>query len=130
MPRVLHGDGSRANPGKDMECTGLGRERVTGAGGGCRDPFEPRAGSEVSALAPPFLGATGSRALSSEAGGRSVPHRACQPAPCEATASSRLCPARGRRTGLEPRHAPHAKGRSLCLLRVPSVSEANTPQLV
>lgn len=25
MPRVLHGDGSRANPGKDMECTGLGR---------------------------------------------------------------------------------------------------------
>lgn len=76
MPRVLHGDGSRANPGKDMECTGLGRERVTGAGGGCRDPFEPRAGSEVSALVPPFLGATGTRAPSSEAGGRSVPHRA------------------------------------------------------
>lgn len=55
--------------------------RVWDGGGGCRDPFEPRAGSEVSALAPPFLGATGTRALSSEAGGRSVPHRACPARP-------------------------------------------------
>lgn len=55
MPRVLHGDGSRANPGRDMECTGLGRERVTGAGGRVvvtpSNP-EPGARSPLSLLLP------------------------------------------------------------------------------